>query len=217
MTIERLRHHSHARDTIELLDDLRVSLFGVSSHRLHAALVRDAANGTIDGRVAVDADRFRGVVLAAPASYWQSALLTHWGVAVECIIARLSSRGRGRDDSGIDEPTPRQHGFPRRRGIPLLTWNEPGDAWRVIIVGTAEEARGRGVAGQLYRNLMADRSLVARIAPDNAASIRLHESLGWQLYPDGSLLLAVHQRGRTHAKPQNDGARAAYSADAAAG
>jgi hypothetical protein len=40
---------------------------------------------------------------------------------------------------------------------------------------------------------MSNRSLVARIARDNVASLRLHESLGWRLYPDGDVVLAVHQ------------------------
>jgi L-amino acid N-acyltransferase YncA len=41
---------------------------------------------------------------------------------------------------------------------------------------------------------MRDRSLVARIAADNHASIRLHRSVGWRLYPDGEVVLAVHER-----------------------
>ena len=64
---------------------------------------------------------------------------------------------------------------------------------RIILVGTASSDRGRGVAAQLYRSLMANRSLVARIAVDNAASIRLHHSLGWRLYRDGGVLLAIHE------------------------
>jgi hypothetical protein len=39
---------------------------------------------------------------------------------------------------------------------------------------------------------MRDRSLVARIAADNKPSIRLHRSVGWRLYRDGEVVLAVH-------------------------
>jgi len=49
------------------------------------------------------------------------------------------------------------------------------------------------VAADLYRALMRDRSLVARVAPANHASIRLHRSVGWRLYPDGDVVLAVHE------------------------
>jgi len=43
---------------------------------------------------------------------------------------------------------------------------------------------------------MAERSLVARIAKDNTPSIRLHRSLGWRLYADGPVVLAVYERAR---------------------
>jgi hypothetical protein len=77
-------------------------------------------------------------------------------------------------------------------GPPPRTWTHPGDAWRIIVVGTAAEARGLGVAAALYRAVMRDRSLVARIAADNEPSIRLHRSVGWHLYRDGDVVLAVH-------------------------
>jgi hypothetical protein len=80
-------------------------------------------------------------------------------------------------------------------GVPPRTWRDPGDAWRIIFVGTAADARGKGIAAQLYQSVMTDRSLVARVALDNTASIRLHYSLGWRLYRDGGVALAVHVRG----------------------
>lgn len=222
MTVEQLRS-GHVRDVVELLDDLRVSLFGVSSRRLHVVLARDAAAGIIDGRVAVDGGRVKGVVLAAPARYWRSALLRHWRLAIECVGARLSRRAirdaaaapalRSIGPAATDAGTRRR---PQRSGVGghASTWTNPGDAWRIIIVGTAASARGAGVGGAMYRRLMAERSLVARIAPDNTPSIRLHESLGWQIFPDGDVLLAVHnlQRGRALTR-----ANRSHSADAVAG
>ena len=77
-------------------------------------------------------------------------------------------------------------------GAPPVTWSNPGNAWRIIFVGTAPEARGAGIAASLYRSVMRDRSLVARIARDNHASIRLHRAVGWRLYADGDVVLGVH-------------------------
>ena len=190
MTIERLQP-MHERDVVALLDDLRVSLFGVSSHRLHKVLAHDAAAEVIDGRVAVDGGRLRGLVLAAPASYWRVAMLAHWVLAMECAAARITLAVRR---SPMARLTDRHRGerATSHNGAPARTWADPGDAWRIIIVGTAEDARGRGIGAELYRHVMAERPLVARIAADNAASIRLHQSLGWRIYPDGPVLLAVH-------------------------
>jgi hypothetical protein len=194
MQIQRLDPQS-AVQTAALLGELRVSLFGVCSPVLNSALVADALSGDIDGRVAADANEVRGVVLAAPASYWRSAPLRHWDVAMECVRARLAP---GRSDSS-PHASPAA-GEPLLTGIPPRTWNEPGDAWRIIFVGTALSARGQGIAAGLYRSLMAERSLVARVALDNAASIRLHRSLGWEIYRDGDVAMAVHLLAR-HDRP----------------
>lgn len=211
MTVEPLGvpHVPHAT---ALLDDLRVSLFGIASHRLHAALADDAAARAIDGRVAIhDRGRIVGIVLAAPAQYWRSALIKHWTLAAECAAARLANSVR----TAAATPHHSRVESDRDGQPPARTWADPGDAWRIIIVGTAPSARGGGVGRALYRRIMADRSLVARIARDNTASIRLHESLGWKIYPDGDVLLAVHDRDRTFVDPT--ATTGGYSAGAVAG
>jgi ribosomal protein S18 acetylase RimI-like enzyme len=186
--IQRL-DRAHAAQTVALLGALRVSLFGVCSRRLHVALVGDALRNTIDCRIAVEGTDVQGVVLAAPRSYWRSALLKHWVLASQCIAARLARR----ESAGVHR-VPLDPIDMSTAGVPARSWKAPGDAWRIIFVGTAESARGQGVAAQLYRSLMADRSLVAHVALDNAPSIRLHRSLAWRLYRDGDVALAVHLR-----------------------
>ena len=181
----------HGQRTVTLLDELRVSLFGVASVGLYEILVDDATRGRIDARIATDGSAVAGVVIAAPASYWRSALLAHPSLALQCAASRL------RNHAGQ-----RVHRFPPPPRLPAdvnnarppYTWNEPGDAWRVVIVGTGAASRGRGIATRLYERVMEDRSLVARIAADNSASLRLHQSLGWQLFPDGDVILGVHTR-----------------------
>ena len=189
MNVQRLDRR-HAAQTLALLDALRVSLFGVCSARLHAALVDDALRNAIDCRVAVQGDEVLGLVLAAPRSYWRSALLTHWGLALECVRARLMKK----QSPALDRRAPVVPIDVSTSGAPARSWKQPGDAWRIIFVGTAESARGNGVAAQLYRHLMADRSLVAHVALENAPSIRLHRSLAWRLHRDGDVALAVHVR-----------------------
>jgi GNAT superfamily N-acetyltransferase len=185
MEIRRV-DRQYADRTIALLDELQVSLFGVQSHPLHVALASDAIAGTIDARVALEDASVRGVVLAAPSRYWRLALLKHWRVASACLRARLRHAGTRPTSEAPGESAPVPSSPPR-------TWDRPGGAWRIIFIGTTRAARGQGVASRLYGDIMSNRSLVARIARDNVASLRLHESLGWQLYPDGDVVLAVHQ------------------------
>ena len=183
----------HARQTAALLDDLRVSLFGIQSARLYATLAADALQQRIDCRIATTGDQVCGAVIAAPRSYWLSTLVRHTGLAFAGIRARLLARPQrfaGNREAG-SAPDAAVHGR-FDSGPPPRTWADPGDAWRIIFVGTAPEARGLGVAAALYRALMRDRSLIARIAADNEPSIRLHRSVGWRLYPDGDVVLAVH-------------------------
>jgi ribosomal protein S18 acetylase RimI-like enzyme len=178
---------TRAQQTRALLRRLDVSLFGTNSPRLHAALVNDAVAGRIDGRIATMSGDVCGVVLAAPRAYWTSALLRHWSAALDCLRARIA---RPSASPAVEHSVAPAVRFDS--GRPERTWTSPGDAWRIIFIGTAPAARGRGVAALLYRSLMPDRSLVAHIARENEASIRLHRSVGWRLYPDGDVVLAVH-------------------------
>jgi hypothetical protein len=199
VTVRRLER-THAPQTVALLAALRVSLFGIQSPHLHDALVGDAVAQRIDGRIARDADDVCGVVLAAPRAYWKAAPLTHWGVAVDCLRARLFASDQPHAQPSSTDIASAAPGVEYDAGPPHRTWAEPGDAWRIIVVGTAPAARGRGVAAALYRAVMRDHSLVARIAPDNHASLRLHRSVGWRLYQDGEVVLAVHERGENLAR-----------------
>ena len=189
---------AHRQSAVALLGQLRVSLFGVDSNRLYAALVGDALTNRIDCRVATLAGELCGMVIAAPRSYWRSAPLRHAGVAVDCLRARVASARQsfGAATSSLGSTPTSVRDVELESGLPPRTWSNPCDAWRIIVVGTAPEARGLGVAATLYRSVMRDRSLVARIAPDNTASIRLHRSVGWRLYADDGVVLAVHVKGR---------------------
>jgi hypothetical protein len=190
MNIERVSQ-KYAAQTVTLLEDLHVSLFGVSSRRLLTVVVNDGIRAAIDCRIASDQGGAEGVVLAAPASYWRSLPAKHWDIAIASVRARLVGH-----PASLPAVVPSETLALMQAGAPLRTWRDPGDAWRIIFVGTAARARGKGIAAQLYRSVMADRSLVARIALDNTPSIRLHHSLGWRLYRDGGVALAVHVRDK---------------------
>ena len=188
MNIERASP-KYAAQTVTLLEALHVSFLGISSRRLWTVVIDDGMKAAIDCRIACDEDGPKGVVLAAPASYWRSLPAKHWGIAVASARARLASHA-----ASLPPAVPSETDALMQAGVPPRTWRDPGDAWRIIFVGTAADARGKGIAAKLYRSVMADRSLVARIALDNTASIRLHHSLGWRLYRDGAVALAVHVR-----------------------
>jgi len=188
MNIERVSQ-KYATQTVALLEDLRVSLLGVSSRRLLTVVVNDGIRAAIDCRIACEQGQAKGVVIAAPASYWRSLPATHWDLAIAFLRARLA----GHQATSPAVATSETHAL-MQAGAPPRTWRDPGDAWRIIFVGTAADARGKGIAAKLYQSVMTDRSLVARVALDNTASIHLHHSLGWRLYRDGGVALAVHVR-----------------------
>jgi hypothetical protein len=183
----------YASDATALLGELRVSLLAVCSATLHHALVQDALVGRIDCRVALDDSRVVGIVLAAPCQYWwQLPVWWHWSVGGKMLRARLV-HGGGHSRTTLDDAEPDMLAL-LDSGSPSRTWKHPGDAWRIIFVGTATSARGRGIAARLYRDLMSVRSLVARVDLRNRPSICLHRSLGWRLYRDADVALAVHLR-----------------------
>jgi hypothetical protein len=156
---------------------------------LHAGLIEDSLRGTIDCRIEIEDDAARGLVVTAPASYWHRAPLLHPLIGLDCIRARIRKKKR---PHATMTDTRAEIGIEFETESPNRTWSSPGDAWRVIFIGTTRAARGQGVGGRLYGSVMADRPLVARIAADNLASLRLHRSLGWRLYRDGGVVLAVH-------------------------
>jgi GNAT superfamily N-acetyltransferase len=185
-----------------LLDVLNVSLFGIQSPHLHARLVDDAVRGRIDGRVASDGSELLGLVLAAPAWYWWWLPLRDWRIALDIVHVRLLRRSAAQahpEETGSVPPNVSPDVPITDRTAPY-DWRRPGRAWRIIFVGTSPAARGRGVAAALYRQIMAERSLVARIALDNTASLRLHASTGWTLHRDEGVVLAVHE----HTHPVSD-------------
>jgi GNAT superfamily N-acetyltransferase len=194
-----------AAATRQLLSRLCVSVFGVHSPALHRMLIADALRGRVDIRIALEGQDVLGVVLAAPRRYWTSAPLRHWNLAFAAARARIGRRARMRDP-GRRAPLGHacQDTVGMAHGLPPATWHATRGAWRIIFVGTAPEARGRGVGAALYRAIAADRPLVARIERDNIASIRLHASTGWRLFPDGDVVLAVHP-GPDHSAPTGAG------------
>jgi hypothetical protein len=186
----------HAEETVALMRQMSVSLFGIHSPRLHRAIVGDALRGRVDCRLALDGNGdVLGIAFAARPWYWWTAPLTHWGVAYECVRARLERRGHARRASGRSGAGPTGgEPLPLADGEPPLTWRRPGRAWRMIFLGIVSRARGRGIGTTLFRAYMADRAFVGRISPDNRASIRMNVGVGIPLYRDGDVLQCVHLR-----------------------
>lgn len=205
---------SQAAAARRLMEDLALTLFGIHSSSLHSGLIEDSLRRRIDCRLEIEDAAVRGLVLTAPASYWYRAPLRHPLIGLDCIRARIRQKEPAHPTTA---GTRAEMGGEFDPESPNRTWDNPGDAWRVIFVGTARAARGQGVGARLYESVMADRPLVARIAADNVASLRLHRSLGWRLYRDGSVVLAVHDDPSTllrSARRAADGRRGDVPRDA---
>jgi ribosomal protein S18 acetylase RimI-like enzyme len=141
-------------------------------------------------------------------AFWRGALLRRPGVLLRVLATRLRARrarraapaGGGPPDAlpsapdGALEPGT----FPDS-SLAGHRWEDPdGDhGARIVFVGVRPAFRGGGIGEALYRaffDAAAARGatlVLARIARDNHASIRLHRAAGWSLYRDADGVLAV--------------------------
>ena len=199
------------RDTlVRLLGELRVPLGTIGGAAMHRAVAADAAAGRREV-VALLADLDgapAGFVVATldTGRYWRTLLLRRLGLLVRVLAARLSGARRRSRQAGSDgAPAVARAGAPAA-AVPLgaegdapRRWQDDGaDVAKIAFIGVLPAFRRRGVGEALYAALFAEaarrgaRVVLARIAADNAPSLRLHQAAGWRLFGDAHGPFAVY-------------------------
>ncbi len=176
-------------------------LFGSRLESLYRSVCEDAAAGR--GPVVVlawDEDRPAAAVVAVIdyVRYRRSALLRNPLTLLRILLGRLREKltsGGDKPDSeggggGANlEPTP-----PDKAGA---WWESDGGIAKTAYIATAPQYRRQGLAHALYEKLFEElrlkgvRRLDATVRLDNAASIKMHRRLGFQVYSDGDRCLAL--------------------------
>jgi ribosomal protein S18 acetylase RimI-like enzyme len=189
-----------------MLGELNVSVSGLVSPLMHRALAQAGARGEpgVIALVATVGGEPAGFVVATRDSgrFWPRLLLRHPTLAIRVLLSRRRQRGAasptgaaaGGATAEDADPTLR---FPQASHA-AHAWADDGPSIvKIIFIGVRPAFRQRGVGDLLYRRLFEEAAMrgahavLARIARDNAASIRLHEAAGWQLYRDSTGILAV--------------------------
>lgn len=131
-----------------------------------------------------------GIVIAIVnrVHFWRWFLLRHPISGLVFAALKLQQRLRRRRRPGPPEAAVR-HKSPSLDAAGLKrTWRESSATIaKTLFIGVAPESRGRGIAKQLYTRLFGAlrqqgvTRIDAHIDSDNLASVRLHESSGWQV------------------------------------
>jgi GNAT superfamily N-acetyltransferase len=172
------RHHSAA---IGLMDELRISVGGLMDKALYRAMCSSSEVCCVTARAGED---LAGIALVEfnRRWLWRRPLLV-----ARMVMSRLRSKNAARGESAAPPLA-----LPKN---PPIHWSDR--APRVLFIGVAPSWRGKGVGKSLYEAMFDEirrrshKYLLARIAPDNTASLRLHEETGWALYEDDGVVFAV--------------------------
>jgi GNAT superfamily N-acetyltransferase len=194
-----LQPEDHAQ-AIDLMDQLRLSVGGLVDRKLYSAICNSSRE--ICCVVARKEQALAGIALVELSRGWirRRPLL-----AVRMAIAKY--RLQAASISSATEPAHRAAGpavFPPSQTAPVRWAN---GAPRVLFIGVDPAFRGQGAGKLLYHAIFDEIRkqdnawLLARIATDNLASIRLHQETGWMLYEDDAVVFAVkdlRQSGSPH-------------------
>lgn len=189
--------HAHA---IDLMYRLRISVGGLIDRKLYSAICNSSRE--ICCIVARKDQDLAGIALVELSRDWirRRPLL-----AVRMAIAKYRLRA-----ASLSSATKPAHQaappavFPPSQNAPVR-WADR--APRVLFIGVDPAFRGQGAGKLLYHAIFDEIRkqdnawLLARIATDNLASIRLHQETGWMLYEGDAVVFAVkdlRQSGSPH-------------------
>jgi ribosomal protein S18 acetylase RimI-like enzyme len=193
-----LQPEDHAQ-AIDLMDQLRISVGGLLDRKLYSAICNSSRE--ICCVVARKEQELAGIALVELSRNWirRRPLL-----AVRMAIAKYRLRATSVSSAEPAHPAPPANVFPPAQNAPVR-WAD--GAPRVLFIGVDPAFRGQGAGKLLYHAMFEEIRrqgkdwLLARIATDNLASIRLHQETGWMLYEDDAVVLAskdLRQSGSPH-------------------
>ena len=172
------------------MDQLQISVGCLVDRRVYTAICR--SNNEICCVVARNEHGLAGLVLVE--------LNRNWIRRRPLLAARMAlARYRVKRTASQPENTSSHHSrssvpYPPAATAPLQ-WAD--GAPRVLFIGVDRAWRGQGLGKLLYKAMFEEIHkrghswLLARIATDNSASIRLHQETGWVLYEDSGVVFAV--------------------------
>jgi ribosomal protein S18 acetylase RimI-like enzyme len=196
---------------VAMLGRLGVRLGGTDHPAVHRAVCAGAVGG--DVRVLALVAEFdatpAGFVVATldTARYWRSALLRRPPLLARVVTTRLAARLARRPAHASVSDRSAARDRERPDALPPiapaaeapLRWDDPApDLAKIGFIGVLPEFRRRGVGEALYAALLdaararGARAVLARIASDNIASLRLHHAAGWRLFRDDLGVFAVY-------------------------
>jgi hypothetical protein len=158
---------------------LNASFGGLHGLGLWRTIAEDSVEHRLTGVVAHIDGECAGAAFSGRPAYGKEMLLRYPGLLFRFVLSRFQHHATRKAPGGVyegelTEPAP-------------VTWQAPGEAERAIFVGVLPKFREIGIAAALCdeRRHVAGKPILARIAVDNVASIRLHTRRGWKVWLDG--------------------------------
>jgi ribosomal protein S18 acetylase RimI-like enzyme len=188
----RLLQPEDHTQAIDLMYRLQISVGGLVDRKLYSAICN--SNREICCVVARKDEALAGIALVELSRSWirrRPLLAVRMAIAKYRLRASSVSSAAAPAHQAIPSAV-----FPPAHSAPVR-WadGEP----RVLFIGVDPAFRGQGAGKLLYYAIFEEIRkqgnawLLARIATDNLASIRLHQETGWMLYEDDAAVFAVKE------------------------
>ncbi len=186
---------------VSFLSSASLSIGGAVNPRLYDALYRDGlTNRRLTTVIAVHGTELAGIVtsIVQPSDYWKRFLIRRPFFLFEVLQRRIGQSIYARRSvyaNAVLQPLP---DAPSIVGTSSYSWSQSDKhIAKVLFIGVAPKFRRKHLARDLYMRLFENLTLQgmfridARIEKDNLGSIKLHHSVGYELYREGAHILAV--------------------------
>lgn len=182
MIVKRIERSDHSQ-AVALMRELRISVGGLEHTALYRAM---CSSDEVCCVVARENEILAGIALVELNRNWIWRRPT---LLLRMLMVRIR-RKEGMSGSG---PAP-VASLPLARNPPIK-WSDA--APRVLFIGVHPAWRGKGIGKALYDAMFDEiragghHRMLARIAPENIASLHLHKDTGWDLYEGDGVVFAI--------------------------